>query len=273
MVTLAKKTTLDPGDPSTHFNGDRRLCYALRGGGIRAFLTMLEETARQLLLVDQAANHDEILPAEILEAASDWHFDHTHSALTGAQHEMNHALNHTQAALANVAGLFKGSLKDETEEMLLRLVRLMQSRSDQLSAVVQSYELPKRPHEIRRNSLSYLIAECLKLANAFSHILTEECPDASPDLLAELNLCQQEIAKEHAGLQQLRERSSQKMGEQMIECLKRMVSIHLRTDAVELQARTRGSCQILRDPRLLEWSHERVARTFGTRHIDSRQTA
>lgn len=232
---------------------DAMLCYRIRSfGHLKSLLIRLEEVLPELKLVDQAANHDDILPPEVLAAIKECD---SQGELRMAELEMQRSLASLQKAHGLVEGLFRGSLKDDTEEAISRLAKLMEARLQQFHGVVEGYQKPQRPHEIRRETLSQLIVQCNELVEKLSSDLCAGLPaNVSADLVAELNLCRQEIERMPARLRQLRERSSQKMAAHIQQCFQEMIRVHLRITAVEEQARERSGCVVLHDPRVRNWS-------------------
>ncbi|MBY0359737.1 MAG: hypothetical protein K2W82_17175 [Candidatus Obscuribacterales bacterium] len=232
--------------------GDLRLCYVLRNFSMVLFLRTLEEVIPELELVDQAVKHDDVLPPEILAALSKCD---SALVLRSAERELESALEKLRLAYEQVEGLFRGSLKDETEESILRLTKLLEARLQGFGNVVNGYQKPQRPYEIRRETISRLISECNDQIARFVSRVSEELPsDASGDLLAELVLCRQELERMPDRLKQLREKSSQKMAAHVHQFWQDMIRLHMRLVAVECQARERSGAVVLHDPRVRDWS-------------------
>lgn len=224
--------------------GNVRLCFALRGGyfgPLGGFLSDLRETQKQLTFLDSVANHDDELPEEILQQASDWRLDHIKGALYLAANDLRDSLSKLEDAYDRIAGLFKGQMRDETEEALGRALNGARQRFEKMQELASGYELPRRPHEIRRNSLSYLIQKSIEVHNAFLRMMEEQLDDkVDADLLAEMQACGVELTKVRTQLETLRERCSQKMSGNMESVATFLEGIYDRMSEVELQAGLRA---------------------------------
>jgi hypothetical protein len=223
--------------------GDARLAYMIRGRvlvRLSFFSNELSRTAEQLSFVDQADSHDEILDEAVLEKAGSLRLDHASSVLGLTVSDLQKSLESLQSAQAHVAGVFKGQLRDDTEETLARAVQGAQARLRQFREIADSYELPKRPHEIRRNALSYLIAQSSALAAFFQQFVERFDEPVSADLLEELKKAGAELCQFTQQLEKLRERCSQKMSQNLIQCLEQFDALQERIRDVELQAGRRS---------------------------------
>jgi hypothetical protein len=234
---------IEPIPPSSdpHSVGNRQLAHAIRGvNSICFFKIMLRQAAEQFAAVDEAGNHDDVLPDQILGRAGESQLDHSHSALCIAVCEYRTSLAHLRQAHRSVAGLFKGELKDDTEEALARAVTAASGGLAKLEQAYSSYELPKRPHEIRRNTLSVLIVNCAEVSGHVLTLFTDHCNDASPDLVAVLTQSYADLKALTERLKKLRERCSQKMSENISECRDTMDAIAQRIDDAGFEASKRA---------------------------------
>jgi|AGTN01.3.fsa_nt_gi hypothetical protein len=230
--------------PQVNRVGNVALCFALRGGyfgPLSAFLRDMRDTQKQLVFLDSVANHDDLLPDEILEKASDWRLDHIKGALHLAANDLRDSLTKLEAAHDRIAGLFKGQMRDETEEALARALNGARQRFAKMDELASNYELPKRPHEIRRNSLSYLIQQSIEVHKGFLYMMEHQLDDkVDADLLAEMHACGAELTKVRTQLETLRERCSQKMSGNMQAVVTFLEGVYDRMSEVELQAGLRA---------------------------------
>ncbi len=220
--------------------GNGRLCHELRGlNPVRCFTNTIKEIAQQLTLVDVQNSHDAPLDDSVVEAASDWHLDHIGGALSLAHTECRASLECLRRAHAHVAGIFKGEMRDNTEEALARAIKGAEARLAQISAASDSYRLPKMPHEVRRNGLAFLFARSPDVIAALT-LLIESCEGVGEDLLADLKGCKSELVELMNIFALLRERSSQKMEDNMRDCVARIVAINEHLDDIGIEAGKRG---------------------------------
>ncbi len=254
MIT-EPQSRIDPGTRA----GNGALCHELRGlNPVRCFTATVREIAAQLTLVDSPTSHDTPLSDTILGLASDWHLNHVGCALSEAARECRNSLECLRRAHASVAGIFKGAMRDETEEALARAVKGAEARLAQISAACDSYTLPSLPHEVRRNGLAFLLARSPAVIAALTRLIEECDGNVSPDLLAELKTCQSDLVELMNIFATLRERSSQKMGDHMQDCVVRITAINAHLDDIGIEAGTRGG-NLYRYPSWAKLAAERAA--------------
>ena len=236
MITV-QKSSIDTGTRA----GNGGLCHELRGlNPVRCFTATVKEIARQLTLVDAPPSHDTPLTDSLHQEASDWHLNHVGCALNEAVRECRNSLDCLRRAHAGVAGIFRGALRDDTEEALARAVKGAEARLAQVSAACDSYTMPKLPYEIRRNGLAFLFARSPQVIAPLTRLIKDCDGVVSQDLLAELKTCQCELVELMNTFDTLRERCSQKMGDNMQDCVARITAINEQLDSIGIEAGTRA---------------------------------
>lgn len=220
--------------------GDGKLCYFLREDQLGHLVREMDLAVEQLALVDDAPNHDDILGPHVLEKLASWRMNHSANAIATAVHHLDHSLHELQQAHRAVAGLFKGPMRDETEEALTRAIQGAKARLASMKNVQSGYDGPKRPHEVRRNTLSYLLKKSLEVAHWYQQLV--DIGGISPDLLVELQDCLLVLDGMSVRLRRLRERSSQKMAQNLSECLEQLKMVRNRLNIIERHAGSRSGC-------------------------------
>jgi hypothetical protein len=127
-------------------------------------------------------------------------------------------------------------MRDETEEDLARAIKGFEARLERIDQVRAQYKEPRRPHEIRRNALSYLLARCSEVCEEFQQLVQRIDSDVPASLVSELRLCEEELFEFKAGLTKLRERCSQKMEQNLLDCAEKIEAIAEHIATVELEA-------------------------------------
>lgn len=224
--------------------GDAGFCHELRGFRFQltSLVHNLSETLRQLSGFD-GMNHDEVIEdEELLRLTQDWRVDHAKSAIILAHLDLRKSHRYLVEAHNHVKGLFKGKLRDETEEALARAIKGSEARMNRFEGVLEEYEPPNRPFEIRRNALSYLIVRCQELVVHFEKLI-KGCDElVSEDLLAQVVQSKDEIENLAQRMSTLRERCSQSMESNLTEFLDQVTIIAQVIDDVELEAGVRSGC-------------------------------
>ncbi len=231
-------------------SGDARLCHALHCvNSVWFFERTLKSVALQLLPLDHLANHDDIVDDALLAALSDWRLDHISSALCHAVADCRTSLSYMKNSLWRVQGLFKGELRDETEETLARTVKVLEARCAKLEQVKDSYELPGRPHEIRRNAFAYLLVEATRVTEELNGLVAASRTNhVSEDFTRELQSCAEAFLTLQRRFETLRERCSQKMERNLDDCVKQLESIQERLNILKNAAGQRaGALRLYRD--------------------------
>jgi hypothetical protein len=223
--------------------GDAKLFHDIAcfyGPGLASFRVDLIATARLLASLDDvAAAHDQILDQETLDRKldlsgirifgeafdpdmpvelADWNGDGAHASLVAAVLACERSVECLQGARDLLAGIFKGPMRDATEETLARSLRGAKAQLEKIKEVLAAYEMPSRPHEIRRNSISYLIVSLAKIIANLDGLRVVCEPDASGDLVEELGHSIEELRRLNARFESLRERCSQKVGQSLDVC-------------------------------------------------------
>ena len=224
--------------------GDAKLFHDIAcfyGLGLASFRVDLIATARLLASLDDVAvAHDQILDQETLGRKvnltgtrvfgeefdpdmpvelADWNGDGAHASLVAAVLACERSVECLQGAQDLLAGIFKGPMRDATEEPLARSLRGAKAQLEKLKEVLAAYEMPSRPHEIRRNSISYLIVSLAKII-ANLDVLRAACEsDASRDLLEELDHSIDKLRQLNFRFELLRERCSQRVGKNLEVCV------------------------------------------------------
>jgi hypothetical protein len=227
----------------SELSGEARLCHELRNlTRLTRFRELLAETDEQLAFLDQANNHDEVLSGAMLAAAQGSHPGI--SSLNLSRAELGQALIRLRGAHRPVVGMYKGEMKDETEVLLARWIREMEALVEHFDTLARNWQQPQRPHDIRRNALSYLIASCSEVEQEFSRTTSSLVGQnsVSIDLINELGECEQELSRLHRRLESLREMCSRKTGDNLADCLRRTDAIIERIAAVELKAGRNSGC-------------------------------
>jgi hypothetical protein len=219
--------------------GDVALCYAIRAAGNLglSFLVLdLNQTIDQLAPLDRAASHDQVLDEETLTEAAEWSSDHIQARLSNSLTACQTSVRNLEEAHSLVAGLFKGEMRDSTEESLGRALKSAQAGLAKLESVVDNYQLPKRPHEIRRNALSFLMVKTSEVREQYLQQLSFHEATLSHDIKEEFATFASELLKMMATFEKLRERSSQKMEQNLQQCLTELEALIERVEALELKA-------------------------------------
>jgi hypothetical protein len=222
--------------------GDTKLWHDLRCNHLRWLYYLrgdLLATTEQLSLLDVASSHDQPLDEEILVQVADFSRDGVHASLSAAVIACEQSVNCLRGAYELLAGLFKGTMRDATEESLSRSLKGAEAQLAKLQAAHKQYELPKRPHEIRRTALSYLILFCHKIRRELDELKEGAC-SASSDLLAELDSSIAAMAALKSRLELLRERSSQKMEENLLSCQAQLDELIINLEALAKEAGKRS---------------------------------
>jgi hypothetical protein len=226
-------------DIRRNHTGDTKLWHDLRCihmPYVYSLYADLEATIEQLSPLDNAGTHDQLLDEDVLVAAGDLSKDGVHGSLCAAVKVCEQSVLYLQGAHDLLAGLFKGTMRDATEESLSRSLKGARAQLAKLEQVRSEYELPKRPHEIRRNALSYLVISCDKILSGLKD-LQKACVGAdSSDLLADFAQGLAELAQLKTQFELLRERSSQKMESNLQDCRDKLEGTIRRFEAVTREA-------------------------------------
>lgn len=229
-------------DASDQFRGgNEQLCERLRAiGELHWLRALIKATANDLTVADSADKHDADLDDERLSQLSGTRYDK--SVLMSARAHLEEDVRALVAAHGEVAGLFKGKLKDDTEEMLARALSGARQRLSAFRTLVENYTPPRKPHEIRRIAMSHLLRSAAKSANRFRQMRVELEDKISPDLAERFKTAERDLFALVSRVEALRDRTSQRMADHLDSCTEQLNAIADCFAGIELDAGLRSGC-------------------------------
>lgn len=225
-----------------NLKGDAKLWHDLNCNHLRWLASLkgdLRSTNKQLAIIEDQTQHDRPLDEDVFVHIA-FAGDGVHASLKAAVFACEQSVTCLQASYDLLSGLFKGEMRDITEESLARSLKGAKAQLEKLKKAEADYSLPRRPHEIRRTALSFLIVSTTKILEELQVLITDIRDDASSDLKLEVEGCAAQLIEFKANLELLRERSSRRLEESLSQASENLQDIIKQLEKIASEAGKRA---------------------------------
>lgn len=188
------------------------------------FERLIKATRSQLQPLDRVTRHDEDIDDALWSQLSAEKADPVRLRIASVFKSCESALSSYRHAHSRLQGVFRGQLRDDFEQDLARAVRGAGLRLERMRHFLDRYQLPRRPHLIRKNALGVLVASGGEVAEAVRKF-RQRTADAAPHLVSALEKGEKHLLRLNATLTRLRNQPTRKMSQPLKDCLQELQSI------------------------------------------------
>jgi hypothetical protein len=237
---------LDPGLEGTHNFTEENCPTLLLWRGLKP-LTFEADSLQwdtlmvrnNLVLLDDAPRHDTILSDEILAKIQNANY---RDACSRTVNRLQHSISVLDEACGKLKHVFRGETKVKYYD------RLARHRAEAQNLLMLFSQLPRddsnQPFSIRQRMLAPLYHSFTDLLDQITPLRRSVMKDPLPgELFIELKEAEAELFRLRSCIARWRDNPSQKLGNKMEDCLKRVEAVH--KSLVRMKQNAQYECQLL----------------------------